>query len=129
MLRNLPVHTTAGVKNGECKNAVSPGGHIILAMAKTRSGFSGLSGADAELMAAALVGYGQQRLEILEKMAELQRQIGGSAVRAATGSSNGARPARKKRTMSAAGRRRIAAAQRKRWAEFRKKKGDTNASK
>jgi hypothetical protein len=98
-------------------------------MAKTRSGFSGLSGADAELMAAALVGYDQRRLEILDKMAELQRQIGGSAVRAAPGSSNGARPARKKRTMSAAGRRRIAAAQRKRWAEFRKKKGDTNASK
>jgi hypothetical protein len=75
--------------------AVSPRSHIILAMAKTRSGFGGLSRADAELMAAALFGYEQQRLEILEKMAELRRQQGGSAVRAATGSSDETRPAQK----------------------------------
>jgi hypothetical protein len=35
---------------------------------------------------------------------------------------NGAKPTRKKRTMSAAGRRKIAAAQRARWAKVRAKK-------
>jgi hypothetical protein len=89
-------------------------------MRKRRFGFGGLSRADAEFMAAALVGYDQQRLEILEKMAELRRQLGGRRVDAAVGSLDGTRPVRKKRAMSAAGRRRIAAAQRKRWAKFHK---------
>ena len=77
---------------------------------------------DADFLAAALVGYEQQRSEIEGKIAELRRQLGGRAVRAAVGSSDGTRPAAKKRTMSAAARKRIAAAQRKRWAAYKKAK-------
>ncbi|SRR5579885_2838666 len=73
---------------------------------------------DPELLAAALVGYEQQRSEITEKIAEIQRQLGGRAGRGSEVSANGAAPARK-RTMSAAARKRIAAAQKKRWAAYR----------
>ena len=75
--------------------------------------------ADANFLAAALLGYEQRRSEIMEKMAELRHQIGFRAdARAA--SKDGAAPARTRRRMSAAGRKRIAAAQRKRWAALKK---------
>jgi hypothetical protein len=85
---------------------------------KRRSGLARSMG-DADFWAAALVGLAQRRSEILEKMAELRRQIG---VRADAGaaSKDGAAPARTRRRMSAAGRKRIAAAQRKRWAALKK---------
>jgi hypothetical protein len=89
-------------------------------MAYRRRSFGGLSREDSELLAAALFGYEQQRSEIETRIAELRRQLGGSWASVPTGSTDGARPAPKKRTMSAAGRKRIAAAQRKRWAEYRK---------
>jgi hypothetical protein len=76
-------------------------------------------------MAAALLGYEQQRSEILKKMAELRRQLGGRGASAAAGSSDGTRPARKKRPLSAAARLRIGAAQRKRWAAARKSEIET----
>jgi len=69
---------------------------------------------DPELLKAALVGYEHERAVIVEKIAEIQRQLGN---RAAAPSTNGAKP---RRQMSPAARRRIAAAQRKRWAAFHK---------
>jgi len=75
---------------------------------------------DPELLAAALVGYEQQRFEIETRIAELRRQLGERPVRVAVGSSDGTHPTSKKRMMSAAGRKRIAEAQRKRWAAARK---------
>lgn len=74
---------------------------------------------DSELLAAALVGYEHERVEIIEMIAAIQRQLGGRATRGAELSTNGAAPARK-RTMSTAARKRIAEAQRKRWVAYRK---------
>ena len=71
-----------------------------------------------DLLKAALVGYEHERTVIVEKIAEIRRQLGGRSNRVATPSTNGAEPAR--RQMSGEARRRIAAAQRKRWAAFRK---------
>jgi hypothetical protein len=67
---------------------------------------------DPELLSAALIGYEHERTVIVEKIAEIRRQLG-----AAAPSANGAKP---RRQMSAAGRKRIAAAQRQRWASFHK---------
>lgn len=79
---------------------------------------------DPELLAAALVGYEQQRSEIEAKIAELRRQLGrlrASGTPGAVVSTDGGAPAlRKRRAMSAAGRKRIAEAQRKRWEAARK---------
>lgn len=54
----------------------------------------------------------------------VERQLLGlnAAISAFVGAYNGAKPRRKKGTMSVAGRRRIAAAQRARWAKIRAKK-------
>ena len=54
----------------------------------------------------------------------VERQLSGlnAALSAFVGAYGAAKPARKKRTISAAGRKRIAAAQRKRWAKIRAKK-------
>lgn len=71
---------------------------------------------DPDLLAAALVGYEHERAVIVEKIAEIQRQLGGRGAQTAT-SADGAGSAGR-RTMSAAARKRIAAAQRKRWAAF-----------
>ncbi len=65
---------------------------------------------DSEVLRAALIGYSHQRQTIEEKIAELERQLGGRTPKAAV-SSDGAT-----RKMSASARRRIAAAQKKRWA-------------
>jgi hypothetical protein len=73
---------------------------------------------DPKLLAAALVGFEQQRLEIEKKVAEMRRRLGGRAA-VGTVSTDGAELTRK-RAISAAGRRRIAAAQRKWWAALRK---------
>lgn len=57
---------------------------------------------------------------------KVEKQLSGlnAALAAFVGTyySNGAKPTRKKRTMSAAGRKRIAAAQRARWAKIRAKR-------
>ncbi len=90
-------------------------------MAYRKGGLGSGSLHDPELLAAALVGYEQQRSEIVQKIAELRRQLGGRAEHNGHGSLVTAEtaPARK-RTMSAAARRRIAAAQKKRWAAYHK---------
>ena len=94
-------------------------------MKRRKPALGGHSGPDAELLVAALTGYQHQRSEIEAKMAELRRQLGSRAVRAAVDGSDGVRPAQKKRTMSAAARKRIAAAQRKRWAVYKKAKNQS----
>lgn len=55
---------------------------------------------------------------------KVEKQLSGlnAALAAFVGTYYGAKPTRKKRTMSAAGRKKIAAAQRARWAKIRAKK-------
>ncbi len=69
-----------------------------------------------EILAAAIEGFEAQKQRIDAQVAELRQQLtGGNAGPAAA-----AEPARKRRTMSAAGRKRVAEAQRKRWAAAKK---------
>lgn len=75
---------------------------------------------DHELLEAALVGYQHQREQIDEKIAEIKRQLAGTA-----GSAAGSGP--NKRVFSAAARKRMAEAQKKRWAQ-RKQGGEGAAS-
>lgn len=71
---------------------------------------------DQSFLEAALIGYLQKRDEVSNKIAELQRQLGGGPKSAANDGRGG-------REMSAAARERIAAAQRKRWAAYHKSQG------
>jgi hypothetical protein len=103
-------------------------GYIIAGMKRRKPAFGGLSVPDAELLAAALLGFEHQRSLIAEKMAELRRQIAGLADASTSPSTDGAALTRRSR-MSAAARRRIAAAQRKRWAVFHKAKESAGAKK
>ena len=80
---------------------------------------------DAGLLVAALAGYEQQRSELVERIGEIRRQLGG---RASAATSNDTVPGRK-RTMSAAARKRIAEAQRKRWAAYRNGQEPTSEKK
>ncbi len=79
---------------------------------------------DNEILTAAIEGFEAQKQRIDAQIAEIRQQLhGGSAAPAAT-----PEPARKRRTMSAAGRKRVAEAQRKRWAAIKKQSGATSAS-
>jgi hypothetical protein len=69
---------------------------------------------DADLLQAALIGYQRQHAVLEERMAEIRRELDGTAA------SSDAGKGKPRRGMSAAGRRRIAAAQRKRWAKLKK---------
>jgi len=81
---------------------------------------------DQGTLQAALVGYQHQLAQIESKMAELRRQLGGSAAKAAPSAARASAP--RKHRMSAAGRARIAAAQRARWAKVHKaQKGSASA--
>ena len=91
-------------------------------MMRRKGNLGGRSRQDSEFLAAALIGYQQQRAEIDGKIAELRQQLGGRRASVPAGSSDGMRPLRK-RTMSAAARKRIADAQRKRWAKMRERLG------
>jgi hypothetical protein len=75
---------------------------------------------DFETLRAALVGYQEQRDQIVAKMEEIRRRIGGKP--ATFGETASAAPAAR-RTLSAAARRRIAAAQKKRWAAYHSEHG------
>ncbi len=68
---------------------------------------------DADILAAALIGYREKLKEIDSRMSELRKRIGGRA----SAESAGAAPVKPR--LSAAARRRIGAAQRKRWAAAR----------
>lgn len=70
---------------------------------------------DQDFLAAALRGYEQQHSELVQKIAHIQKQLGGRAT------AHGVKPARRRRRMSASARKRIAAAQKARWAAYRKK--------
>jgi hypothetical protein len=72
---------------------------------------------DSSILEMALVGYQAEYQKIVEKIAAIQRQLGGRLSAVATTSA----PAPKRR-LSAAARRRIAAAQKKRWKEFHAKR-------
>ena len=72
---------------------------------------------DVSLLQAALLGYEQQRAEIVQRIADLRHQLGGRkgttpVAVASVVSATGRRP------LSAVARKRIAAAQRKRWKQF-----------
>ena len=88
-------------------------------MAYRRGGLGSGSLHDPDLLKAALVGYEQQRSEVVQKISEIQRQLRGRAQHDGHGALAAA-PARGRREMSAAARKRIAAAQKKRWAAYRK---------
>ena len=92
-------------------------------MAKRRSHVRGHLADDSGLLAAALVGYEQQRSEIVERIGEIRRELGGRASAAAPNDAVSGR----KRVMSPAARKRIAEAQRKRWAAQRERQGTSSA--
>lgn len=78
---------------------------------------------DNAVLEMALVGYNAKRDEIVEKMADIERQLGvlrkgASPPRVAAQAPTAAKP---KRTMSAAGKRAIRAGVKKRWAAFHAK--------
>jgi hypothetical protein len=73
---------------------------------------------DNSLLEAALLGYQSQLADIMAKIADIQRRLGGP-LSARTSAPSGTRP-NKKHIISAEGRARIAAAQRKRWAAAKK---------
>jgi len=76
---------------------------------------------DQSTLQAALVGYQHQLQLIEQKMADLRRQLGGAAPKAASPAvKRSGRP--KRHRMSPEGRARIAAAQRARWAKAKKAK-------
>jgi len=66
-----------------------------------------------------LVGYQVEKQKIDARIAEIQAQLGGKAVRVPSAVVE--KKAGAKRILSAAARKRIARAQRKRWAEHRKR--------
>jgi hypothetical protein len=75
----------------------------------------------------ALVGYNARRDELIQKMADIERQLGvglkgGSAQ---ISGKNAPIAEKRKRTMSAAGKNAIRAALKKRWAAFHAKSGNT----
>jgi hypothetical protein len=72
---------------------------------------------DRSVLEMALIGYAEQRRIIEEKIADIQKQLGGRTSHIAA-SGDGAKPRRK---MSAKGKAAIRAAQKKRWAEFHAK--------
>src|SRR5450759_2637880 len=79
---------------------------------------------DSSVLEMALVGYNAKRDEVVQKMADIERQLGvrrkgASAPRAAAKTPTAA--AKPKRELSAAGKRAIRAALKKRWAAFHAK--------
>ena len=80
----------------------------------------------------ALVGYNAKRDEVVQKMADIERQLG--VRRKGSSDPKGAvstvtDDGKPKRTMSAAARKRIAVAQKKRWAAFHAKAGTVKPAK
>ena len=79
---------------------------------------------DPATLQAALLGYQRQLDHIETKMAELRRQLRGTAARSTvpTVAATGRTTRTRKHRMSAEGRARIAAAQRARWAKAKRAK-------
>jgi hypothetical protein len=74
---------------------------------------------DPEVLRAALAGYQHELSTIEQKMAEIERELGGRVSVAPRRST----VPKEKRVLSAAARRRIAIAQKKRWAAYKKAEG------
>jgi hypothetical protein len=72
----------------------------------------------------ALVGYEQEKVKIEAQIAEIHAQLGTANLAFIV--TDGAAP--KRRRMSAAARKRIGEATKRRWAAFRKQKGETEAA-
>ena len=70
---------------------------------------------DADTLEAALIGYEHQYRQVVEKIAEIQRELGGKF---AAGRNTAA--TRQKRELSAAARKRIGEVQKARWAKYRR---------
>jgi hypothetical protein len=77
---------------------------------------------DQTLLEAALIGFQHQADQLAEKIADIQRQLGGRTASPAPRTAAASAAPAKKRSMSAAARKRIAAAQKKRWAEYHRQK-------
>jgi hypothetical protein len=75
---------------------------------------------DQSVLEMALVGYNAKLEEVIQKMAEIQRQLGvrGKGVVASAVAEDAAGAAKPKRQLSAAGKKAIQAALKKRWAAF-----------
>ena len=86
---------------------------------------------DNAVLEMALVGYNARRDEVVQKIADIERELGGHRKGASASSVAAMKPttAKPKRTMSAAARKRIAAAQKKRWAAFHAKAGTVKPAK
>jgi hypothetical protein len=80
---------------------------------------------DFDLLRAALAGYEMQAQTLQRAIAEIQTKLKGKVI--PTVAANGARPARMKRRISAAGIERIREGQRQRWAAQKKAEGKTTA--
>jgi len=77
------------------------------------------------LLTAALEGLELQKQRIDEQIREVRSMLGKpGAKQTRAAAAPGAGPARTRRTLSPLARKRIAAAQKKRWAEYRKQRGD-----
>jgi hypothetical protein len=86
---------------------------------------------DNSVLEMALVGYNAKRDELVQKMADIERELGGHRKGAAASSVAAKAPvaAKPKRTMSTAGKKAIRAALKKRWAVFHAKTGSAKAAK
>ena len=89
---------------------------------------------DNTLLEMALVGLKARRDEVIRKMADIERQLGGhrkvaSVPTAAADTSTAAAKPKPKRKLSAAGKRAIRAALKKRWAAFHAKAGAAKPAK
>jgi hypothetical protein len=73
----------------------------------------------------ALIGYEAELRKIDDKIAEIQKQLGGRT-KAVAAPADGAKP---RRRMSASARKRIVAAQKKRWAAYHESHGEKPALK
>jgi hypothetical protein len=75
---------------------------------------------DQAVLEMALVGYTAKLDEVIQKMADIQRQLGvrGKGVAAPAAPAHAALAAKPKRKLSAAGKKAIQAALKKRWAAF-----------
>ncbi|MGH9611730.1 MAG: hypothetical protein ACRD4P_01470 [Bryobacteraceae bacterium] len=76
------------------------------------------------LLAAALEGLELQKQRIDEQIREVRSMLGKPGAKQARAAAADSGPARTRRTLSPLARKRIAAAQKKRWAEYRKQRGD-----
>jgi hypothetical protein len=86
---------------------------------------------DTAILEMALVGYNAKRDEVVQKMADIERQLGMRRIGASAPSVAAKAPtaAKPKRTLSAAGKKAIRAALKKRWAAFHAKTGAVKPAK